>query len=307
MMGTKQFSIQLKQKMQDLGFSSVGFAKAEALTEDLAFFKTWMAKGFHAGKAYLERNPELRANPILMMPETKSVISGLISYYTAETLPESQYYKISRYAYGKDYHTVINAKLKQVVDYIAEQTSNKNTRAFVDSSPIFEKAWAKHAGLGWIGKNTLLLNQTTGSFHFIGTIITDIELEYNAPQAEKCGSCTKCLDACPTQALSPYEIDVRKCITHLLEQKNEIPAELKSKLNNYIYACDICQEACPWNQDLQPTTVADFQISSSLLQMKKEDWEQLTEEKFTELFQNSAIERIKYAGLKRNIDFVRED
>ncbi len=292
--------------MTELGFSQCGFAKAEELTEDLEYFNNWLSQGFHAEKAYLERSPETRANPLKLMPEARSVISATLNYYTPQTLPESQFYKVSRYAYGKDYHKVLTAKLSLIKDFILENTSGKNCMFFVDSSPIFEKAWAKRAGLGWIGKNTLLLNQNTGSFHFIGTIITDIELEYDDVNPEHCGTCTKCIDACPTNALNPLEIDVRRCISNLtMDPRKDIPQEYKGKLENYIYGCDICQTVCPWNAKLEETKENDFMPSAELLEMTKEDWENITEEKFGKLFSDTAVLKIKHIILKRNIDFIR--
>jgi epoxyqueuosine reductase len=236
----------------------------------------------------------------------KSVISILFPYYTPDDLSEQHFYKISKYGYGRDYHLVLKEKLIEIVDFIKTITQSENTVPYVDAAPVFEKAWAQRCGLGWAGKNTLLINKSLGTFHFIGTIITDVELEYDEAGSDGCGSCTLCLEACPTDALTAsHDIDIRKCISHLtMEQKNAIPAEQKKKFNNYIYGCDICQNCCPWNKKLQSTTDTSFYPSEVLRNMTKNDWDNLTEEKFRNLFKDSAVNRVGYQTLKRNIDFI---
>jgi epoxyqueuosine reductase len=300
-------SLAIKSKISESGYLHSGFAKAELLTREYDFFIKWLAKGNHAEKAYLEREPIKRADPTLLVKDAKSVISILFPYYTPDDLSEKHFYRISKYGYGRDYHKVLKENLNPIVDYIKTLTGSINTIAYVDAAPVFEKAWAQHCGLGWPGKNTILINKELGSFHFIGTIITDLELEYDEPLEDKCGSCTICLEACPTGALiGPHEIDIRKCLSHLtMEQKKDLPAELKDKFNNYVYGCDICQNCCPWNKKLQPSADESFYPSDDLEKMSREDWDNLTEEKFTELFHDSAVARVGYNILKRNIDFIR--
>ena len=308
-MNTQELSSGIKKLLLETGASGCGFAKAGKLQREYDFLKQWVSHEFHAGKAYLEQNPELRADPEMLVPGAKTVIAALFNYYNPDTLSAKQHYRISRYAYGKDYHVVLKEKMNIVADYIRQHSGSLNTRVFVDSAPIFEKAWAQRAGLGWIGKNSLLVNKDTGTFHFIGIIVTDVELQYDTPVEERCGNCQLCVEACPTGALvGPHELDVRKCISHLtMEQKNPLDASLKDKLNNFIYGCDICQEACPWNQNLKPSADTPFQLSESLNSMSQEDWENLTEEKFLEITANSAMRRVGYQTVKRNIAFLKEN
>jgi len=308
-MDTHIISAEIKQKIADLGYPHSGFAKAEILQREYDFLLAWLEKGNHAAKAYLEREPVKRADPTLLIEGAKSVISILFPYYTSEDLSEKHFYRVSKYGYGRDYHKVLKEKLNEIVDFIKKLTGSENTIPYVDSAPVFEKAWANRCGLGWQGKNTLLINKSLGSFVFIGTIITDAELDYDIPMAEGCGSCTICLDACPTGALvGPHEIDIRKCISHLtMEQKNPLDAELKEKFNHFIYGCDICQNCCPWNKKLKDTEDKSFYPSEAFRNMEKKDWDNLTEEKFNEIFSDSAALRITYPVFKRNIDFINPE
>jgi epoxyqueuosine reductase len=276
------------------------------LQRDYEFFLKWLSKGKHAEKAYLEREPIKRADPALLLPGAKSVISILFPYYTQDDLSEKHFYRISKYGYGKDYHKVLKEKLTEIVDFIKTITQSENTVPYVDAAPVFEKAWAQRCGLGWAGKNCLLINKNLGSYHFIGTIITDVELVYDIAGTDACGSCTLCMEACPTGALTaPHDIDIRKCLSHLtMEQKNALPAEQKEKFNNYIYGCDICQNCCPWNKKLPATSEKSFFPSEDFKSMTKSDWDNLSEEKFRALFNNSAVNRIGFQLLKRNIDFI---
>jgi len=307
-MNIQELSSGIKKLILETGASECGFAKAEKLQREYEFLKRWVNHEFHAGKTYLEQNPELRADPEMLVPGAKTVIAALFNYFNPDTLSAKQHYRISRYAFGRDYHQVLKEKMNIVADYIRQNTGSHNTRVFVDSAPIFEKAWAQRAGLGWIGKNSLLVNKNTGTFHFIGIIVTDVELHYDIPVEEKCGNCILCIEACPTGALvGPHELDVRKCISHLtMEQKKPLEVSLKNKLNNFIYGCDICQEACPWNKNLKPCSDKPFQLLESLNTMSKEDWENLTETKFLEITENSAMRRVGYTTIKRNIDFLNE-
>ncbi|MEI6851589.1 MAG: tRNA epoxyqueuosine(34) reductase QueG [Bacteroidota bacterium] len=308
-MDSHTLSTNIKRKIAELGYPQSGFAKAELLQRDYDFLLSWLAEGKHAEKAYLEREPIKRADPTLLVPGAKSVIAFLFPYYTPEDLSEKHFYKISRYGYGRDYHKVLKEKLRIIVEFIKELTGSENTVPYVDSAPVFEKAWAQRCGLGWAGKNTLLINKLTGSFHFIGIIITDVKLEYDEAEKDGCGSCTLCMEACPAGALTaPHEIDIRKCISHLtMEQKYPLPEGQKEKFQNFIYGCDICQNCCPWNHKLQPTTEASFFPSEALKQMTQTDWDNLSEEKFKELFKETAIERVGYSLLKRNIAYIKPE
>jgi len=307
-MSIQEISSEIKRKILETGASDCGFAKAEKLQREFDFLKQWLNKKYHAEKKYLEQNPERRANPEMLVPGAKTVIAVLYNYYIPDDHISKQHYKISRYAFGQDYHEVLNKKLNTVAEYIKEKNESQNTYVFVDSAPIFEKAWAHRAGLGWIGKNTLLINENTGSYHFIGLIVTDVELQFDDPVEEKCGGCNLCIDACPTGALvGQHELDIRLCISHLTQQKNPLPVEFKDKFNNFIYGCDICQEVCPWNKYLKPTSDNVFQLSDSLKNMSKESWENLNEEKFLQISEHSAIRRIGFSVLKRNIDFLKQE
>ncbi|HNX07564.1 MAG TPA: tRNA epoxyqueuosine(34) reductase QueG [Bacteroidales bacterium] len=307
-MDTREFSLEIKKQIFDTGAADCGFARVETLQREYDFLLQWTAEGLHAGKTYLERNPEVRADPALLVPGAKTIIAVLYNYYTGEKLTDQLPYRISNYAFGADYHKVLNEKLAGVAAFIKQQTESENTRICVDTSPIFEKAWAQRAGLGWIGKNSLLVSEKTGTFHFIAVLVTDVVLNYDTPLEEKCGSCTLCLDACPTGALlAPHKLDVRKCISHLtMEQKNPLPESLRNKFNGFIYGCDYCQEACPWNKHLKPTAISEFQLSVALKKMTAADWETLTEEKFLDITQDSAMRRVGFQTLQRNIRFIKE-
>jgi epoxyqueuosine reductase len=258
--------------------------------------------------SYMERNLEKRTDPRLLVDGAKSVITVLLNYYPAELLPEENNYKIARYAYGRDYHDVVRDKLSELVEDIKLEIGNLSARAFVDSAPVLDKAWAERAGLGWIGKNTCLIHPKLGSFLFVGEIITNLELEYDAGRVnDLCGGCTRCLDACPTGALvGARELDARKCISYLtIEYKGELPESEKEKFHDWIFGCDICQDVCPWNRKAAPNGIPEFQPLQLLTEMNKERWENLSEEAFRALFRGSAIRRTKFSGLKRNINFLK--
>lgn len=256
---------------------------------------------------YMENYFDQRLNPRLLMDGAKSVISLLLNYYTDKKQP-SDAPKISKYAYGTDYHFVIKKKLKELVVFIHKNFGHVNARIFVDSAPVMDKAWAKKSGLGWIGKNANLINKKSGSFFFIAEIITDLDLEYDAPVKDYCGSCTACLDACPTEAIiKPYIVDGSKCISYFtIELKTEIPASYRGKFNDWIFGCDICQDVCPWNRFSKNHREPLFEPEPELLNMKRSDWEDLTEEIFRDLFRNSPLKRTKFKGIKRNIAFLEE-
>ncbi|MCD4680989.1 MAG: tRNA epoxyqueuosine(34) reductase QueG [Bacteroidales bacterium] len=293
----------IKEKALELRFDDCGISKAEFLPEHEKPLKEWIIKnqGYHP---YLEKNTELRLDASKLFKNAKSVISLIKNYY-----PESKQkgkYLIAKYAYGQDYHNVIKSKLFQLIDYISSLKSDFTFKAFVDSSPFLEKAMAVKSGLGQIGKNNLLITNSSGSFFFLSEIIIDFELEYDeSSQKDVCGNCSLCIDACPTNALyAPYHLDVSKCISALtIEIKDPIPEEFKGKLNGWIYGCDICQDVCPHNNNSIPHNEPLFYSENDLLEMSDDDWENLTEETFKSLFKQSAIKRTKYNKFYSNILF----
>ncbi len=255
---------------------------------------------------YMENHFDKRLDPTLLVDDSKSVISLLLNYYPQETQIADSY-KISKYAYGQDYHFVIKEKLKEFLFSIQENIGEVSGRAFVDSAPVLDKAWAAKSGLGWIGKNSNLLSKQVGSFFFIAELIVDLELEYDTAVTDHCGSCTKCIDACPTSAIiAPYVVDGSKCISYFtIELKDNIPQEMKGKFDDWAFGCDVCQDVCPWNRFSKPHNEPLFNPNPELLSMTKKDWEEITEETFRAVFKNSAVKRAKYDGLKRNIDFLK--
>lgn len=255
---------------------------------------------------YMENHFDKRLNPTLLVDDSKSVISLLLNYYPKQTQVEDSY-KISKYAYGQDYHFVIKEKLKEFLFSIQENIGEVSGRAFVDSAPVLDKAWAAKSGLGWIGKNSNLLSKQVGSFFFIAELIVDLELEYDTAVTDHCGSCTKCIDACPTGAIiAPYVVDGSKCISYFtIELKDNIPQEMKGKFDDWAFGCDVCQDVCPWNRFSKPHNEPLFNPNPELLSMTKKDWEEITEETFRAVLKNSAVKRAKYDGLKRNLDFLK--
>lgn len=301
-------SAQIKKIATDLGFSYCGISKAEFLAEEAPRLEEWLKRNYQGKMNYLENHFDKRLDPTLLVPGAKSVISLIYNYYPekdlVDTNPES--FKIAKYAYGEDYHKVVKDKLKIFLDRIEEEVGAVNGRAFVDSAPVHERAWAKKSGLGWIGKNSLLLNRTMGSFFFLAELILDLELEYDGPIKDYCGSCTACMDACPTNAIAePYVVDGSKCISYFtIELKEEIPASVKGKFENWIFGCDICQDVCPWNSFSKPHSEPRFAPPDNLEKMTQNDWSEITEEVFKTLFKNSPVKRAKFEGLKRNITFL---
>lgn len=300
----------IKSKAKELGFFACGISKAEFLEEETKRIESWLNKGFHGEMGYMKNYFDKRTDPRKLFDKTKSVISVLYNYYPKHEIPEDNNYKISKYAYGKDYHFVVKRKLEQLIKFLKKEAGEINARAFVDSAPVLDRVWAAKAGLGWIGKNTNLITKEQGSYFFIGEIITDLELKYdNQNVPNYCGTCTRCIDACPTKALKPYELDARKCISYwTIEYKgNKIPDTFKGKFSNWIFGCDICQDVCPWTRFSKPHNEPEFKPSAELLKMRKQDWENLTEEHFDKIFKNSPIKRTKYKGLMRNILFQKPD
>ncbi|MCE2614070.1 tRNA epoxyqueuosine(34) reductase QueG [Flavobacteriaceae bacterium D16] len=306
MVSAQKHTQAIKAEAKRLGFLSCGISKAEFLEEEAPRLEKWLKKGMQGEMQYMENHFDKRLDPRLLVDDAKSVISVLLNYYPEKTQDEGTY-KISRYAYGQDYHHVMKTKLRQLLEYIEETIGEVSGRAFVDSAPVLDKAWAAKSGLGWIGKNSNLLTQQLGSYYFIGELILDLELEYDSATTDHCGSCTACLDACPTQAIvEPYVVDGSKCISYFtIELKNEIPNEVKGQFDDWIFGCDVCQEVCPWNRFSKPHQEPLFQPHPELLSMTKKDWEEITEEVFRKVFKKSAVKRTKYGGLKRNIRFLQ--
>lgn len=303
---TAKHTALIKTEAKRLGFLSCGISKAGFLEEEAPRLEQWLQQGMHGEMAYMENHFDKRLDPTKLVEGAKSVISLLLNYFPEETQQDGTY-KISKYAWGRDYHHVIKAKLKSLQEFISENIGEVHGRAFVDSAPVLDKAWAVRGGLGWMGKHSNVLSRQVGSFYFIAELITDLELEYDQPVTDHCGSCTACLDACPTGAIvQPYVVDGSKCISYFtIELKNEIPASVKGQFDDWIFGCDICQDVCPWNRFSKPHREPLFQAHPELLSMTKGDWEEITEEVFKKVFQKSAVKRAKFEGLKRNIAFVK--
>ena len=298
----------IKRKAQDLGFMYCGVSKADFLKEEAQRLDTWLKNDYHGKMSYMANHFDKRLDPRLLVDDAKSVVSLLLNYYPEEVQSEEDTPKISKYAYGKDYHFVIKDKLKTLMAFIQDEIGEVGGRVFVDSAPVMDKAWASKSGLGWVGKNSNLIHPKHGSFFFVAELILDLELTPDGPIKDYCGTCTKCIDACPTDAIvEPYVVDGSKCISYLtIELKDAIlPVEFKGRMENWAFGCDICQDVCPWNRFSKPHNETAFQPHENLLHMSKADWQDLTEEVFRELFRNSAVKRTKHAGLKRNIDFLK--
>lgn len=304
----KNYSELIKTEAKRLGFLSCGISKADFLEEEAPRLEKWLKKNMHGEMGYMENHFDKRLDPRLLVEGSKSVISLLLNYYPEKEQVENTY-KISKYAYGQDYHHVIKSKLRQLQEFISEEIGEVNGRAFVDSAPVLDKAWAAKSGLGWIGKHSNLLTQQVGSFYFIAELIVDIELEYDHAVTDHCGTCTACLDACPTQAIvEPYVVDGSKCISYFtIELKNEIPNEFKGSFDDWMFGCDVCQDVCPWNRFSKPHSEPLFNPHPEVLSMGKKDWEELTEDVFKKVFKNSAVKRTKFEGLTRNIRFLKKE
>jgi epoxyqueuosine reductase len=277
------------------------------LEEEAPRLENWLKKNMNGEMAYMQNHFDKRLDPTILVPDSKSVISLLLNYFPSET-QTSETYKISKYAYGTDYHFVIKDKLKQLMNFISEEIGEVHGRAFVDSAPVLDKAWAAKSGLGWIGKHSNLLTKQLGSFYFIAELILDLDLEYDTPVTDHCGSCTACIDACPTNAIvADKVVDGSKCISYFtIELKNEIPTSQKGNFEDWMFGCDICQDVCPWNRFSKPHNEPLFNPNPELLSMSKKDWEEITEDIFQKLFKNSAVKRTKFSGLKRNIQFLKD-
>lgn len=298
----------VKEKAKALGFDFCGISRAEFLEEEAPKLENWLKQGMHGQMHYMENHFDKRLDPTKLVEGARSVVTLLYNYYPEEDLSQSNNYKISKYAYGQDYHFVIKDKLRNLVAELQEEIGEIEGRVFVDSAPVMERAWAKRSGVGWVGKNSLLLTKQRGSFFFLAELISDLELQADGPIKDYCGTCTRCLDACPTDAIvAPYVVDGSRCISYYtIELKEEIPKEAQAKFENWIFGCDICQDVCPWNRHASPHQEPDFSPHPELRSMHKKDWEELTEEAFRKLFKKSAVKRTKYQGLQRNIRFVSD-
>jgi epoxyqueuosine reductase len=305
-MHSHQHSQLIKDTANKLGFLSCGIAQAGFLAEEAPRLTKWLSEKKHGEMAYMENHFDMRLDPSKLVDGAKSVISLSYNYFTDQNQINADAPKISKYAFGEDYHFVIKEKLKTFLQILKENIGDFNGRVFVDSAPVMEKAWAQKSGIGWVGKNANLITQKQGSFFFLAEIILDIPLCYDAPATDHCGTCTKCIDACPTQAIiEPYVVDGSRCISYFtIELKNEFPKEMKGKFDNWMFGCDVCQDVCPWNRFSNPNQESKFNASERMLNMKASEWKELTEETFQLIFKNSAVKRTKYEGLKRNIDWL---
>jgi len=300
------YSESIKSKAKALGFLSCGISKADFLEEEAPRLEQWLNQNHHGEMSYMANHFDKRLDPRVLVPGAKSVVSLLLNYHTEEKQTDVEAPKIASYAFGDDYHKVIKDKLKELMSFIHQEIGEVQGRVLVDSAPVMDKAWAAKSGLGWIGKNTNLISKKVGSFFFIAELILDLELEHDLPATDHCGSCTACIDACPTDALlAPYQIDGSKCISYVtIELKNEIPTDFQGKMDNWAFGCDVCQTVCPWNRFATPHSEPAFNPPDELLSLSKNEWEEMTQEVFSVIFKNSAIKRTKYKGLKRNIKFL---
>ncbi|MEN9998522.1 MAG: tRNA epoxyqueuosine(34) reductase QueG [Bacteroidota bacterium] len=299
----------IKSKAHELGFSYCGISKAEFLEEEAHHLEMWLKRGYNGKMSYMENHFDKRLDPRLLVEGAKSVVSLLLNYHTNQSQSDLSAPKISTYAYGEDYHDVIKDKLKEFLSYIKSTIGEVNGRVFVDSAPVMDKAWAKKSGLGWVGKNSNLIHPKQGSFFFIAELIIDVDLEPDGPIKDYCGTCTRCIDACPTDAIvEPYVVDGSKCISYLtIELKDTIlPSEFIGKMDNWMFGCDICQDVCPWNRFAKQHQEPRFNPKTNVLEMSKNEWKELTSEVFNELFKLSAVKRTKFDGLKRNIEFLTD-
>ena len=327
MLNTEKNTLFIKQKALELGFDFCGISKADFLEEEAPRLENWLKNGMQGQMSYMANHFDKRLNPILLVEGAKSVVSLLFNYFpetdlNKENTPNStekseknqqeKPFKISKYAYGEDYHFVVKERLKLLLEAIKQEIGEVEGRAFVDSAPVMDKAWAKKSGAGWIGKNSNLINKKQGSFFFIAELIIDLKLDYDAPTKDYCGTCTRCIDACPTDAIAtPYVVDGSRCISYFtIELKEQIPKNMAGTFDNWVFGCDICQDVCPWNKFSKPHKTAEFapneDFKEFLTNSDKKDWLEITDETFKKVFKKSALKRTKLEGLKRNIAFVNE-
>ncbi len=303
------YSKLIKAEAKRLGFLDCGISKAEFLEEEAPRLEEWLNRNYHGEMKWMENHFDKRLDPRKLVDGAKSVISVILNYLPEEKPKDPSAPKIAKYAYGEDYHFVIKRKLKALTEFIQEEIGEVGGRAFTDSAPVMDRAWAERSGLGWTGKHTLLLTKNTGSFYLIGELIVDLELEADHAVANHCGSCTRCIDACPTDAIvEPSLVDATKCISYLtIELKDQIPQQFTGQMQGWAFGCDICQDVCPWNRFSKPTKVEEFRPHPEMPDMNKNDWEEITEDVFKNIFKKSAVKRAKYAGLKRNISFLKKE
>ncbi len=302
----RQRAALIKAKAHQLGFLACGVARAGFLEAEAPRLEQWLRQGKHGTMGYMERNFDLRLDPTMLVPGARSVISLAYNYFTPPQQTDPEAPKLSTYAYGRDYHKVVKKRLKPLMTFIEEQFGQVDMRAFVDSAPVLEKAWAERAGIGWRGKHTNVIRQGAGSWFFLCELITDLDLEPDAPATDHCGTCRRCVDACPTEAITPYGVDGSRCISYLtIELKEAVPQEFAGRMADWTFGCDICQQVCPWNRFSTPHAEPEFMPKTDLMGLSADEWHGMTELVFDRLFEGSAVKRTKYTGLRRNLDFLR--
>ena len=309
MTNKEKYAKLIKEEALRLGFLQCGISQATFLEDEAPKLEEWLSRGYHGSMQWLENHFDKRLDPRKLVPGSKSVVSVLMNYYPEEEQYDPAAPKIAKYAYGEDYHFVMKHRLKSLLQFIRQEIGEVDGRAFVDSAPVMERAWAARSGLGWVGKHSLLLTKGTGSFYFLGELIIDLELEPDHPVTDHCGSCTACIDACPTDAIiAPEILDSNKCISHLtIELKDAIPEGFSGQMENWAFGCDICQDVCPWNRFATRTGEERLKPKQEMLEMSATNWHEITEEVFRRVFKKSAVKRTKYSGLKRNLAFLRKD
>ncbi len=299
----------LKEEAYRLGFSYAGVAKARRLDREARRLEAWLNKGYHGEMAYMANYFDKRVDPTLLVPGAKSVVCLMFNYYPRRTQTDPEAPRLARYAYGKDYHHVLKPKLRSLLQFLQAEVGDVQGRAFVDSAPVLERDWAERSGIGWKGKNSLLIHPRAGSYFFLAELIIDLELAYDPPMRDFCGTCRRCIDACPTDAIAEegYTVDGSRCISYFtIEKRGELPEAFRGQFENWMFGCDICQEVCPWNRFAQPHNEPAFEPHPQLLDMSREEWLEISEDLFRELFRGSAVKRTKYAGLKRNLAFLKK-
>ena len=303
-----EYTRKIKNEALRLGFMSCGISKAGFLEEEASGLEEWLKRGYHGEMKWMENHFDKRLDPTKLVPGAKSVISVLLNYYPEEQQKDMESPKIAKYAYGEDYHFVIKRKLKELIHFIQDEIGEVSGRAFVDSAPVMDRSWAEKSGLGWKGKHTLLLTKGAGSFYFIGELILDLDLDYDHPVSGYCGSCTKCIDACPTDAiLGANLMDATKCISYLtIELKDEIDSSFKGQMENWAFGCDICQDVCPWNRFAKPHREHAFEPDESVLDMKNKEWQEITEEVFRKVFKKTPVKRAGYDKFKQTLKFLNQ-
>ena len=306
MKNKKNYTALIKNEAKRLGFISCGISRAEFLEDEAPRLEKWLKMKMNGEMKYMENYFEKRLDPTKLVDDAKSIISLTYNYYP-EDLQNKEAPKVSKYAYGMDYHYVIKEKLNFFLTFIKDKIGDVHGRAFVDSAPILEKAWAAKSGIGWVGKNSNLITKQVGSFYFLAELIVDLDLDYDRIESDHCGQCTACIDSCPTQAIAqPYVVDGSKCISYFtIELKENIPKEFKGKFDDWVFGCDICQDVCPWNKFSKPHKEPLFQSSSELMKMSRDEWNEITEETFNKIFKDSAVKRTGYKGLTRNLNFIK--